>query len=203
MPATETRNTLTALVEAKQQVRSEALARRAAMPAVERIEASLALTAYADELDLRQGACVAGFWPIRDEIDPRPLMHELAARGHPLCLPVVAKPHLLFRKLDRETKLVPAGFGTSVPDETSPVMRPDVMLVPLAAFDARGGRLGYGKGHYDTAIAALEKDAPVLRIGLAFCVQEVDHVPTEPHDQLLHGILTETGLRWFHTREDR
>lgn len=202
MPASEISSVLSALVHAKQQIRAEALARRAAMPAVERIEASLALTGHVDALDLRPGVCVSGFWPIRDEIDPRPLMHELAARGHPLCLPVVAKPHLLFRKLDRETKLVSAGFGTSVPDETSPVMRPDVMLVPLAAFDGRGGRLGYGKGHYDTAIAALEKDAPVLRIGLAFSAQEVDQVPTEPHDQLLHGILTETGLRWFHTRED-
>lgn len=202
MPATEASNSLTTLVQAKQKVRAEALARRAALAPVERIEASLALTTHVDGLKLRSGTTVSGFWPIRDEIDPRPLMHELAGRGHPLCLPVVAKPHLLFRKLDRETKLVSAGFGTTVPDEASPLMRPDVMLVPLAAFDARGGRLGYGKGHYDTAIAALEKDARVLRIGLAFSVQEVDHVPTEPHDQLLHGILTETGLRWFHTRED-
>ncbi|MEH0075503.1 5-formyltetrahydrofolate cyclo-ligase [Pannonibacter sp. Pt2] len=203
MPATEISDAPAALVQAKQQIRAEALARRTAMTAVERIEGSLALTAHVGGLELRPGETVSGFWPIRDEIDPRPLMHELASRGHPLCLPIVAKPHLLFRKLDRETKLVPAGFGTSVPDEASPLMRPDVMLVPLAAFDARGGRLGYGKGHYDTAIAALEKDGPILRIGLAFSVQEVDQVPTEPHDQLLHGILTETGLRWFHTREDR
>lgn len=189
----------TAIADLKEALRRQALGRRAALPPTRRIEAGLALAEAAEVLDIVPRAVVSGFWPIRDEIDPRPLMARLQQAGHQLCLPVVRTPHMIFRRLDRETRLVPAGFGTVEPEEASPELRPDVLLVPLAAFDRRGGRLGYGKGHYDTAIAALERLGPVRRIGLAFSVQEVDHVPTEPHDQPLEAILTEAGYRRFDT----
>lgn len=185
------------LVAAKAAVRREALARRAAMEPTRRIEASLALADFMDALDLAPGAVVAGFWPIRDEIDPRPLLDLLRSRGHRLCLPVVAEPHLIFRSFDRETTFEPAGFGTMAPGPDAAELRPDILLMPLAAFDRAGNRAGYGKGHYDTAIAALGKDGPLTCIGLAFQVQEVDHVPTEPHDKRLDGILTEAGFRSF------
>jgi 5-formyltetrahydrofolate cyclo-ligase len=162
-----------------------------------RIEASLALADFANALDLAPGAVVAGFWPIRDEIDPRPLLDLLRSKGHRLCLPVVLEPHLVFRALDRDTSFEPAGFGTMAPGPEAPEMRPDVLLMPLAAFDASGNRAGYGKGHYDSTIAVLEKQGPLTCIGLAFQVQEVDHVPTEPHDKRLDGILTEAGFRPF------
>lgn len=187
----------TSLAAAKDVLRRQALARRAAMEPVRRIELSLALVDALESLPIPEGAVVSGFWPIRDEIDPRPLLDRLRARGHRLCLPVVTKPHLIFRELTRETVLVPAGFGTTVPDAASPELRPDVLLMPLAAFDRDGNRIGYGKGHYDTAIAALEKNGPVTCIGLAFQTQEVDHVPVEPHDKPLDGILTENGYRSF------
>lgn len=185
------------LAAAKDVLRKQALARRSAMEPMRRIEASLALVEAVESLPIPEGAVVSGFWPIRDEIDPRPLLDRLRAKGHRLCLPVVAKPHLIFRELTRETILVPAGFGTTVPDVASRELRPDVMLMPLAAFDRAGNRIGYGKGHYDTAIAALEKNGPVTCIGLAFQTQEVDHVPAEPHDKPLDGILTENGYRSF------
>ncbi|WP_346911659.1 5-formyltetrahydrofolate cyclo-ligase [uncultured Roseibium sp.] len=191
---TQTENSLAA---AKDVLRKQALARRAAMDPTQRIEASLALVDAVDSLPVPEGAVVSGFWPIRDEIDPRPLLDRLRASGHRLCLPVVSEPHLIFRELTRETVLVPAGFGTTVPDAASPELRPDVLLMPLAAFDRAGNRIGYGKGHYDTAIAALEKNGPVICIGLAFQTQEVDHVPAEPHDKPLDGILTENGYRSF------
>ncbi|MBD1547312.1 5-formyltetrahydrofolate cyclo-ligase [Roseibium aggregatum] len=187
----------TSLAAAKDVLRRQALARRAAMEPVRRIELSLALVDALESLPIPEGAVVSGFWPIRDEIDPRPLLDRLRARGHRLCLPVVTKPHLIFRELTWETVLVPAGFGTTVPDAASPELRPDVLLMPLAAFDKAGNRIGYGKGHYDTAIAALEKNGPVTCIGLAFQTQEVDHVPAEPHDKPLDGILTENGYRPF------
>ena len=76
-------------------------------------------------------------------------------------------------------------------------LRPQVLLMPLAAFDGRGNRIGYGKGHYDRAIAALEKVSPVVCIGLAFDVQEVGEVPAEAHDRRLDALLTPTGLRRF------
>lgn len=185
------------LAQQKDQLRKEALSRRKAMPEVERIEKSLALGEHAADLPLPASAVVAGFWPIRDEIDPRPLMDQLRRAGHTLCLPVVTEPHLIFRKLTPDAELVPAGFGTLAPDEQAETLRPDVLLMPLAGFDRTGNRIGYGKGHYDTAIAALEETGPLLCIGLAFGIQEVDLVPAEGHDKPLAGILTEAGYRAF------
>ncbi|POF31130.1 5-formyltetrahydrofolate cyclo-ligase [Roseibium marinum] len=181
----------------KDVLRKEALARRAALSGVDRIEKSLSLADHADELPLPEAAVVAGFWPIRDEVDPRPLMDALRRKGHPLCLPVVAEPHLIFRTLERGAELAAAGFGTMGPGPGAAAVRPQVLLMPLAGFDAAGNRIGYGKGHYDTAIAALEKTGPLLCIGLAFAVQEVDRVPAEEHDKPLTGILTEQGYRAF------
>lgn len=181
----------------KEAVRRHALARRKAMDEIERIEKSLALVDHVDDLPLPEGAIVSGFWPIRDEIDIRPLMDALRQRGHPLCLPAIAEPHLEFRRLERDSELVPAGFGTLEPAPSAEKMRPDVMLMPLSGFDGAGNRLGYGKGHYDTAIAAIEREGPLLCIGVAFAVQEVDRVPFEAHDKPLNGILTEVGYRAF------
>jgi 5-formyltetrahydrofolate cyclo-ligase len=189
--------TLLSQAEEKDRVRTEVLARRTAMPETERIEKSLALLDHSDALPIPAGTVVAGFWPIRDEIDPRPLMEHLRQAGHRLCLPVVADPHLVFRELTPDTELEQAGFGTIQPGAHVQELRPDVLLMPLAGFDRYGNRIGYGKGHYDTAIAALEKTGPVLCIGLAFGVQEVDLVPAEGHDKPLAGILTENGYRAF------
>ncbi|GAA0776694.1 5-formyltetrahydrofolate cyclo-ligase [Roseibium denhamense] len=189
------------LASQKHELRKLALSRRKSLPEVERIEKSLELADHADALPLPPGAVVAGFWPIRDEIDPRPLMDGLRQSGFRLCLPVVADPHLIFRTLDRGTALEPAGFGTLAPGADAPEIQPDALLMPLAGFDRLGNRIGYGKGHYDTAIAALEKNGPLLCIGLAFAVQEVDRVPVEAHDKPLDGILTEKGYRAFGSYE--
>ncbi|MEM5582965.1 5-formyltetrahydrofolate cyclo-ligase [Roseibium sp. AS2] len=178
-------------------LRKQALAKRAAMGELERIEKSLALADHAGTLPIPAGAIVSGFWPIRDEIDPRPLLDSLRRKGHPLCLPVVADPHLVFRTLEPGAELVDAGFGTVAPGPAAATVQPRVLLMPLAGFDDAGNRIGYGKGHYDTAITALEKTGPLLCIGLAFAAQEVDRVPTEAHDKPLDGILTELGYRAF------
>ncbi|MEE4014457.1 5-formyltetrahydrofolate cyclo-ligase [Roseibium sp. FZY0029] len=188
---------LSTIAAEKDKLRKDVLARRKAMPVVERIELSLQLSDHAEDLPLPAGAVVAGFWPIRDEIDPRPLMDRLRQLGHPLCLPVMTGPSLIFRRLERDTELVSAGFGTSEPGPSSEEVRPDVLLMPLAGFDGRGTRIGYGKAFYDTTIAKLQQSGPLLCIGLAFSVQEVDHVPSEAHDKPLNGILTEQGYRAF------
>ncbi|CTQ72441.1 5-formyltetrahydrofolate cyclo-ligase [Roseibium alexandrii] len=185
------------LADDKQRLRKEALARRKAMPEVVRIEKSLALADHVSDLPIPEGAVVAGFWPIRDEIDPRPLLDRLRQNGHTLCLPVVADPYLIFRKLDRGCAMEDAGFGTMAPGPDAEELRPDVLLMPLAGFDRQGNRIGYGKGHYDTAISSLEKSGPLLCIGLAFALQEVELVPAEGHDKPLAGILTEDGYRSF------
>jgi len=183
--------------DAKAALRKQSLARRKALDPAFRIEAALKLTEFAEVLDLPAGAVVAGYWPIRDELDPRPLLARLREMGHRLCLPVVADPHLLFRVFDRDSAFEAAGFGTMAPGPESEEVRPDVLLMPLSAFDDAGNRIGYGKGHYDTAIAALEKNGPIRCIGLAFDVQKVETVPAEPHDKRLSGVLTESGFKRF------
>ncbi|WP_281929276.1 5-formyltetrahydrofolate cyclo-ligase [Roseibium album] len=181
----------------KDALRKEALARRTAMDELERIEKSLQLVDHSDTLPLPEGAVVAGFWPIRDEIDPRPLLDRLRQRGHRLSLPVMTGPSLIFRSLERDTELVSAGFGCREPGPDAMELRPDVLLMPLAGFDASGSRIGYGRAYYDTTISGLEKTGALLCIGIAFSLQEVDRVPTEAHDKPLHGILTEQGYRSF------
>lgn len=179
--------------QAKQRLRADALARRDAMGEAARIEASLAVAdRCAHMVAVEPGSVVSGFLPIRTEIDIRPLMMALADRGARLCVPAIVEDRLRFRELLRGAPLEPQGFGTYAPGPGAAVLDPDVMLVPLAAFDRSGGRIGYGRGFYDAAIARLREkgNAPRL-IGVGFAVQEVDAVPAEPHDIPLHAIVTE------------
>lgn len=178
----------------KQQLRRDCLARRDQLDPALRAAAAEALVARMPALPA--GAAIAGYWPIRSEIDPRPLMHHLAAAGHVLALPAVATDGvtLQFRRYVPGMALEPASFGLLVPPETAGLVDPDVLLVPLAGFDRRGHRLGYGAGHYDRALERLITVRPRFTIGLAFAAQAVDAVPAEPHDRPLDAILTETGL---------
>jgi 5-formyltetrahydrofolate cyclo-ligase len=145
-------------------------------------------------------AAVSGYWPMRGELDPRPLMTALSARGHGLCLPVVVgkdRP-LLFRAWRPGDTLVPGGFGTQVPDSGHEEIVPRLLLVPLLAFDRAGYRLGYGGGFYDRTLAdlragaALRAAGPVIAAGLAFSVQEMASVPHDANDARLDWIVTET-----------
>lgn len=147
------------------------------------------------DIDLPPGATVAGFWSMGSEIDIRPLLTALADRGHPLALPAVAGPArpLVFRAWAPGGELVSGGFGTSVPPESAAEIRPDILLVPLLAFDRRGFRLGYGGGFYDRTIEALEATIADA-IGIAFAGQEVAEVPVGIHDRRLDRIATERGI---------
>ena len=184
----------------KKQLRREALARRDALDAFWRIEASLEMAETArDQIAVEPGAIVSGFWPMRSEVDVRPLMFALRENGARLCLPAILdETTIVFRELVRGAALVDMGFGTAGPGEEAETLDPSIMLVPLAAFDARGHRIGYGAGYYDRAIARLAGmgHAPRL-IGVAFDCQEVELVPDEPHDVIIPEILTESGLRRF------
>jgi 5-formyltetrahydrofolate cyclo-ligase len=137
---------------------------------------------------------VGAYWPIRSEVDPRPLMEALLDRGQDVALSQILHPHLSFRLWQPGDVLVKGGFGVREPGPDAPEVFPSALLVPLVAFDRRGGRIGYGKGHFDRAIAALEAQHPVLTIGLAYAVQEIEQVPVEPHDRLLDVIITEAEL---------
>lgn len=185
--------------ELKAQYRNERLAARDAIPVDERIEMGLAMAAHGgDAIDVAPGAIVSGFLPIRSEADIRPLMARLRERGARLCVPVILdRSTIVFRELVPGAALVATGFGTSGPGPDASVLDPDIMLVPLSAFDSIGHRIGYGAGHYDRAIARLhQKGLNPHLIGIAFDCQEVPSVPAEPHDVRLDAILTESGLNF-------
>ena len=185
--------------ELKAQYRNERLAARDAIPVDERIEMGLAMAAHGgDAIDVAPGAIVSGFLPIRSEADIRPLMARLRERGARLCVPVILdRSTIVFRELVPGAALVATGFGTSGPGPDAAVLDPDIMLVPLSAFDSIGHRIGYGAGHYDRAIARLhQKGLNPHLIGIAFDCQEVPSVPAEPHDVRLDAILTESGLNF-------
>lgn len=183
----------------KKQLRLEALARRDALDSEYRIEASLKLGDMAEMVSVEPGDIVSGFFPIQSEMDARPLMFALAARGARLCLPVIMdKQNIAFRELVRTAPLVDTGFGTVGPGPDASVLEPDVMLVPMAAFDDRGHRIGYGAGYYDRYIAGHHTAGKRPRLtGIAFDCQEVARVPDEGHDIALPRILTDSGLRRF------
>ncbi|WP_265517885.1 5-formyltetrahydrofolate cyclo-ligase [Nitratireductor luteus] len=183
----------------KKKLRLEALARRDALDEAWRIETSLNLAGHADEIAPQPGAVVSGFWPMRSEVDTRPLMAALRDRGAQLCLPAILdRTTIIFREMVRGAPMLDMGFGTQGPGTEAQELTPDLMLVPLAAFDARGHRIGYGAGYYDRAIARIQAAGGSPRlIGIAFDVQEVAEVPEEPHDVIIPEILTESGLRRF------
>ncbi|MEM7462833.1 MAG: 5-formyltetrahydrofolate cyclo-ligase [Pseudomonadota bacterium] len=184
----------------KSELRKLALDRRDSLDPVQRLEYSMAACEHgAEAVEFEPGLIVSGFLPIRSEIDPRPLMDKLGKRGVRLSLPVVIdKETILFRELLRDGELVDTGFGTRGPDDKADVLDPQVLIMPLAAFDKHGNRLGYGAGHYDRAISRLEaRGIDPFLVGIAFNVQEVDNIPAEAHDKKLGAIVTETGIRRF------
>ncbi|MDI4664920.1 5-formyltetrahydrofolate cyclo-ligase [Xanthobacter autotrophicus] len=179
----------------KKRLRALALGRRAAMGDERRAEASRAAAAHAlAAVGAVDGRTMALFAPFRDEIDTAPLADALRAAGAVTALPVIVardRP-LLFRRWDTDTALVPTGpFRIPEPGPEAPELVPDVLLVPLAAFDRRGFRVGYGAGFYDRTLAVLRAQRSVRAIGFAFACQEVEHVPAEGHDEPVDMMVTE------------
>jgi 5-formyltetrahydrofolate cyclo-ligase len=137
------------------------------------------------------GAVVSGFWPLGEEIDLRPLLHALHDRGNRVALPVTPRrgEALTFRRWRPGDALIQERFGTMRP--IGDVVVPEMLLIPLLAFDAAGGRLGYGGGFYDRTLAELPGR---FRLGCAFAAQQVDAVPVGPYDLRLDAVATENGI---------
>ncbi|MEO0543909.1 MAG: 5-formyltetrahydrofolate cyclo-ligase [Pseudomonadota bacterium] len=183
----------------KADLRRSALKNRDALDPDWRAQQSDKFSQFAASINFSEGAVISGFLPIRSEIDLVPLMRVLHQRGASLCLPVVLdRETIVFRRYAPGMPLVDTGFGTRGPGPNAEAVDPDIMLVPLAAFDARGNRLGYGAGHYDRAIVRLHRAnrKPQL-IGCAFSCQRVAAIAVEPHDVPLDAVLTEDGLQLF------
>ena len=186
--------------ELKAELRSQRLALRDAISPEDRIEKSLAIASFGIQgMIFKPGTIISGFLPIRSEVDLRPLMILLRQAGARLCLPaIIDRQTIVFREYFGDHALVPGVFGTSSPGPDAAELDPEILLVPLSAFDAKGHRIGYGAGHYYRAIDRLHKKALVPQlIGIAFDCQEVASVPAEPHDIGLDAMLTESGLRYF------
>lgn len=180
---------------AKAGLREQALARRDALAPEIRRAGSLAIAEHVLAVGgLSAAGLVGAFWPIRSEADPRPLIERLFARGQRVALPKVTPDGLVFREWRAGEALVAGRFGLSEPHDDLPALDPTALIVPLAAFDRRGQRIGYGRGYYDQAISRLSRNGPVLTIGIAFSVQEIDRVPAEPHDRPLDHLVTEAGF---------
>jgi len=185
-----------ARVPSKADLRAEALAARDAIKPDQRAAAGEAIAARGLPFEIAPGTVVSGYSPIRNEIDPAPLMQELAKLGARLALPTVtARGHsLIFRAWVPGERLMLGALGIPEPSPAAAEIVPDVMLVPLAAFDQLGHRIGYGAGYYDFTFAHLRKAKPVIGVGLAFAVQETAAIPALSHDVALDYVLTETKV---------
>jgi 5-formyltetrahydrofolate cyclo-ligase len=148
-----------------------------------------------DFLQSRDGAVVSGFASLPDEFRIWPLLRRLHGEGYRLALPVMqgkAKP-LLFRAWAPGDLMNKAVWDIPEPKADKPQLEPDILLVPLLAFDASGGRLGYGGGFYDRTLARLRAMKPIVAIGLAYDEQRVNAVPHLDYDQRLDWVLTPSG----------
>jgi len=177
----------------KADLRSVALAKRDALSDEQRAAAAQAMAKRELPFAIEPGMVVSGYSPIRSEIDPAPLMRVLAGRGAKLALPAVLSrgKSLAFRAWSPDDRLMLGPLGILEPSPAAAELVPDIMLVPLAAFDGLGHRIGYGAGHYDYTFAHLRKAKPVIGIGLGFAVQEIKAVPALSHDVALDYVLTE------------
>jgi 5-formyltetrahydrofolate cyclo-ligase len=182
----------------KAALRSTALQRRDSISAATRAAAAEAVAARPLPIDLASAAAesaavVSGFWPIRSEINPLPLLRRFAAAGARLALPTIVQrgQPLRFRGFAFGEELARGQWGIREPKPDAPELDPDVLLVPLAAFDRRGHRIGYGAGYYDLTLKALRAVKSITAIGLAFALQEIDAIPALPHDARLDLVLTE------------
>ena len=179
--------------ELKADLRRAALERRDAMAPEARAAAAEAVAARPLPVAFKAGAIVSGYSPIRGEINPVPLLRRFVEAGASLALPAIdgrGKP-LIMRAWTFGAPLARGQWGIREPPPEAPEVHPDIMIVPLAAFDRRGFRIGYGAGYYDLTLNALRANKPVVAIGLAYALQEIAAVPTHAHDARLDLVLTE------------
>jgi 5-formyltetrahydrofolate cyclo-ligase len=184
----------------KGDLRLAAMARRDAIPAAERLSAAQRIAERGLPQDVGQrvgpGVTVSGYSPLKSEISPLPLMRRCADAGAALALPVVVgrgKP-LIMRAWSFGAPLGSGVWGIREPTADAAKVFPDILLVPLLAFDRTGHRIGYGAGYYDMTIAALRTRKPVVAIGIALAAQEIAAVPATPRDARLDLVLTERDV---------
>lgn len=177
----------------KAAARADAMARRKAAKAA--ADEARACGLLADYLAPHRGKVLAGYMAIRTEIDPLPIM---TAWQGTVCVPVIARAGaaLEFHRWTPKTRMIAGPFGAQIP-QSAARQTPDIVIVPLLAFDSAGNRLGFGGGFYDRTLEDLRDRGSVLAVGFAFAAQQAADLPTEPTDQVLDAVVTETGVREF------
>lgn len=158
-----------------------------------------AATLFFNHINNLDGRVVAAYWPKGDEFDTGPILEGLLERGVTCALPVVQKDSkvLKFARWDESVELKKGAYGITEPDSTEWV-EPDIVIVPMLAFDWRGGRLGYGGGYYDATLADLRANKDIVAIGVAYALQAcLFNVPTEEHDERLDWVITPKDARRF------
>lgn len=186
---------MTSLTQIKADARKAAFARRKAAHTA--VNPTLAQARLLEALEPLQGKTISGYMPIQTEIDPLPVMVKMAAAGF-VTVPVIkakATP-LKFRQWTPDCQMITGEFGAKIP-ATGAWLEPEVLIVPLVAFDRHGGRLGYGGGFYDRTLEMLRERRETIAIGYAFAAQEAENLPLEATDQPLDAIVTEKEIITF------
>ncbi len=146
---------------------------------------------FLQHIPLKPHQKITGYLPINSEISPLPLLQYLESRGYTLGMPKVENDTLIFLEWASTTPLAKGNFGTLEPSSGN-TLTPDIILMPLLGFDEAGNRLGYGRGHYDKALATFSQEKTPLKIGLAYNIQRLDYIPAESHDEKLDWVITPT-----------
>ncbi|PZQ44235.1 MAG: 5-formyltetrahydrofolate cyclo-ligase [Micavibrio aeruginosavorus] len=154
---------------------------------------------FHESVPLKEGQVVGAYWPLDHEIDARYIIDDLLKKGTCVALPIASRKEraMVFSKWDGKGDLIRGNYGVFVPPDEK-LVEPDVLLVPLLAFDRKGNRLGRGGGHYDATIAKLRATRDILTIGIAYAAQAVlFNLPVEEHDQKMDMIITPSGVHDF------
>ena len=178
-------------------LRRDRVALRQALTADRHAQFSAAIDASLTKfLTAHPPGTLAFCWPIRAEFDCRPLAQRLLAKGWRACIPTVvgANAAMVFRAWSPGAPMSQDHHGIPIPAQNT-LLTPDVVLLPLVAFDAAGFRLGYGGGYFDRTLTALVPRP--MAIGVGFELARVDSIRPEPHDIPLDVIVTEAGLGLF------
>ena len=185
------------IAEQKRALRKEMIAKRDALSPIFRKQMSEKVAKVEMPFDVPAGAIVSGWFAMGTELNPYPLMKRLQEESSAtLALPAIEDGKLIFRAWVPGMQLKRVGFGLSEPGPEAKEVDPDILFVPLLAFDQTGHRIGYGKAYYDGGLSRLREKKRIVAVGLAFDEQCVENVPTEPHDQKLDYVITEEGVRF-------
>jgi 5-formyltetrahydrofolate cyclo-ligase len=185
------------ITQLKKDARIKATAVRKAAHVALHDTAPLLLAAHPFPVEPQIGEqIISAFYPYQSEIDTRPLLGKLAGEGWTTCLPIVLGQGLPleFRRWLPGEPTIAGVWGIPRPPATAPELEPDILIIPLLAFDRKGYRLGYGGGFYDRTLEKLRTRKTIIAIGVAYAAQEVDHVPVGEHDQPLDYVMTEKEI---------